>query len=322
MKYYLAPMEGLTGHIFRQCHRTWYQPMDKYFSPFISPGRENSMKNREKKDILPINNENIYLVPQILTNQSGLFCGLAKELEDLGYLELNLNLGCPSPTVTSKRKGAGFLAAPEELDRFLEEIFEGCPKGQKISVKTRLGIEREEEFEKILQIYNRYPLHELILHPRVLKDYYQNKPRMEMVQMAAEVCCHPLVYNGDLFNKEQIHDLQKRFPNIQGIMLGRGLIANPGLREEAEGKTPDKKRFQQFHQNLYETFKNDLSGDRNLLFRMKEYWFYMIHSFSAGEKYVKKLKKVQHSLEYEALVASLFRDSEMTTDKGFCPPKK
>ena len=179
MKYYMAPMEGLTGYIYRNAYHACYHPMDKYFTPFLSPKANSSLSFRELNDILPEHNQGMYVVPQILTNQAEDFIRTAKELQEYGYSEINLNLGCPSGTVVSKYKGAGFLGLPDSLDRFLDEV---CGKmegmGMELSVKTRLGLVSPDEFTGLLEIYNRYPLKELILHPRVRTDYYKNTPNM------------------------------------------------------------------------------------------------------------------------------------------------
>ena len=200
MKYYMAPMEGLTGYIYRNAYHACYHPMDKYFTPFLSPKANSSLSFRELNDILPEHNQGMYVVPQILTNQAEDFIRTAKELQEYGYSEINLNLGCPSGTVVSKYKGAGFLGLPDSLDRFLDEV---CGKmegmGMELSVKTRLGLVSPDEFTGLLEIYNRYPLKELILHPRVRTDYYKNTPNMPAFGSGFDGCRAPVCYNGDIF---------------------------------------------------------------------------------------------------------------------------
>ena len=165
MKIYLAPLEGITGWIFRSAVHECFGGFDKYFVPFIKPNQMGHFSAREKKDILPDHNRGMYTVPQILTNRAEDFLRTAKKLEEYGYSEVNLNLGCPSKTVVTKGRGSGFLAYPEQLERFLDEIFDKC--GIRISVKTRLGMDDPREFERLLTIYIRYPMEELIIHPRV-----------------------------------------------------------------------------------------------------------------------------------------------------------
>ena len=152
---YLAPMEGVTTFIYRNAHAAVYGPLDKYFTPFLEPHEKRSMKTKERNEVLSQHNEGLYVVPQILTNHAEGFLELTETLQEMGYQEINLNLGCPSKTVVTRGKGAGFLASPEELERFLDMVFKDLPGEMKLSVKTRIGMEADEEFEKLLAVYNR-----------------------------------------------------------------------------------------------------------------------------------------------------------------------
>ena len=205
MKYYLAPMEGLTTFVFRNAYHHYFHPMDKYFTPFIVPHILKDFDARERKELDPEHNRGKHVVPQILTNNSEDFIRTAKALQEMGYEEVNLNLGCPSKTVVSKGRGSGFLQEPKALNQFLKEVFAGLD--MKVSIKTRLGMEFPVEFEELLEIYNQYPLEELIVHPRVQKDYYKNTPNMEMFALAAQQSKNPLCYNGDMFTMEDISRL-------------------------------------------------------------------------------------------------------------------
>lgn len=321
MEVYFAPMEGITGYIYRNAHHSFFPGTDKYFTPFLAPNQNRALSPKERKDVLQEHNRGLPVVPQILTNQSEYFLRAARELrEDYGYEEINLNLGCPSGTVASKGKGAGFLAKPEELDRFMEEIF--AKADVKVSVKTRVGISSPEEFYRILEIYNRYPLHELIIHPRVQKDFYKNKPNWEIFAEAVRISRNPLCYNGDIFSMADYRSFRKEFPMVGRLMLGRGLLVNPALAqkiqtgEEEEGNrgenagrpVPDKETIRMFHGRLYEEYGRLLSGDRNLLFKMKELWSYMICLFENHEKHWKKLKKASRLCDYNDIVRSLFAE--------------
>lgn len=304
MNLYFAPLEGIGGYIYRNAQADCFSRADKYFSPFLAPKLKRSISSKEFRDINPENNSNIYLVPQIMANNAEVFIKAAKELKSLGYEEVNLNLGCPSPTVVTKYRGAGFLAKPRELEVFLEEIFE--KSDVKISVKTRLGMDDDQEFPRILEIYNRFPLEELIIHPRVQKDYYKNTPRREMFLYAQKRAKFPLVYNGDVFCKQDYGEIQELFGDIT-VMLGRGVLANPGLFGEIrEEKTLTKEGLYVFHNRILSDYAEVMSGEKNVLFKMKELWFYMADMFPGSEKYIKKIRKAQHLGEYRALVESLF----------------
>ena len=177
MNYYFAPMEGVTGYVYRNAHHAIFPGIDKYFTPFVSPNQNRCFTPREKRDILPENNRGICVVPQILTNRSDYFLRTMKELAAFGYQEVNLNLGCPSGTVVSKGKGAGFLEDADKLDAFFDEVFQKADlEKMKISVKTRIGIEDAEEFEDLQKVFQRYPFAEVIVHPRVRSDFYKNQP--------------------------------------------------------------------------------------------------------------------------------------------------
>ena len=293
MKFYLAPMEGLTGFVFRNAYQKHFGDIDTYFTPFIN---NKKMNYKEIKDILPEHNKGMHVVPQILTNRAEDFLAIAKELGDYGYESVNLNLGCPSGTVVTKHRGAGFLAVPEELDHFLEEIFADCPL--RISVKTRIGINDAGEWERILSIYEKYPMEELIIHPRVQKDFYNNTPDMDAFLYAVENSRHTLCYNGDICSvddykawiqkmegKDREHGSGSTAQHTEHMMLGRGILKNPGLVGELMGHAPiTKDQFHAFHDDVLKGYLDVMSGERNTLFRMKELWFYFAKYFTEPEK--------------------------------------
>ena len=308
VKYYMAPLESVTTWIYRQAHAKIYGRLDKYFIPFLEPHEKRDFKTRELQEILPEHNENIYAVPQILTNRSEGFIKLAKALKDWGYEEVNLNLGCPSKTVVTKGKGSGFLAKPEELERFLTEIFDALSGEVKISVKTRSGKEDPEEVPALLELFNKYPMEELIIHPRVQKDGYGNVPRLELYELAEKQSVNPLCYNGDLYTREQIRNFAERFPGTERLMFGRGFLRDPGLLYN-EGKDSKDifEKFWAFHDLVYEGYQERNMGDRNVLFKMKELWSYQVYQFSEPERLFKTFKKMQDCNEYEQMIRNLRR---------------
>lgn len=312
MKFYFAPLEGITGHIYRNTYHRFFNSdnISKFFSPFVVAKHMETYKTREIKDILLEHNKEYTLIPQILTNCSEDFIYTAKKIQTMGYDEINLNLGCPAGTVVSKGKGAGFLKNPEALNLFFADIFREM--NMKISVKTRLGIENPEEFYELIHIFNQYPIHELIIHPRVQKDFYKNNPRHEVFQDALLQCKMPLCYNGDIFSVKDYQSILSQCKDLDRIMLGRGLLRNPGLIYEIQtGNKLDKESLLQFHDALVEEYGKELSGERNVLFKMKELWIYMGCSFTEPEKYLKKIKKAEGITEYKQIVDMLFREQEM-----------
>ncbi|MGL5259585.1 MAG: tRNA dihydrouridine synthase [Lachnospiraceae bacterium] len=302
MKYYLAPLEGITTYIFRNAYYKYYGEMDKYFTPFISPNQNRAMSTKERNDILPEHNKGLTIVPQVLTNKSKEFLTVEKELREYGYQELNINLGCPSKTVVTKYKGAGFLDVPKKLEEFLEEIF--AHTNCEISVKTRIGISEEEEWEYLLRIYEKFPIKELIIHPRLQMDYYKNKPRMTCFEQALRVHQIPISYNGDLLTKEQCLEIQKKYSTVDRVMIGRGILKNPQLLLEQEKKF-DINTFTLFHNEILNEYEELMKEDRNTLFKVKELWTYWECLFPSKEKLIKKIRKSQSLKEYRQLYHEL-----------------
>ena len=318
MKFYLAPMEGITGYIYRQAYNSCFKPMDRYFTPFLAPKHKSGFSSKELNDILPEHNQGMEVIPQILTSDPEDFLDTAVKLKKYGYTEVNLNLGCPSGTVAAKGKGAGFLKDTEKLARFLGEVSEGMERENlHFSIKTRVGVESEEEFQTLLGLYNQCPLTELIIHPRVLKDFYKYNVRMNAFKEGFEKSRHSVCYNGDIFRRKDYDRLVKEYPDLDKIMMGRGIMMNPFLMEEiADGTSQEVSgkmtaarkadRLEKFHRLLCDGYAHVMSGDRPVLFKMKELWGFLIHSCPEEEKLMKKIRKAQHLEEYERVVSELF----------------
>ena len=314
MQFYLAPMEGLTGYVYRNAYHKYFPAADRYFTPFIT---NKKMSSRERNDILPEHNEGMTVIPQILTNQAEDFLSLTKELREYGYDTVNLNLGCPSGTVVAKRRGSGLLAWPNTLDAFLDEIFSSCDC--RISIKTRLGTTDTDEWEDLLTVYDKYPLEELIIHPRIQKDFYKFTPRMECYRTAYETSRCSLCYNGDIFSPDDFQNLCREFPDTEKVMLGRGVLQNPwliGMLRSAdpaggEASAPDKELLHAFCEDLCAGYACVISGDKNVLFKLKALWIYLGMSFTNPQKYLKKIKKANRLAEYEEAVDALFREQEL-----------
>lgn len=317
MNFYFAPLEGVGGYIYRNAfHEFFGEGISKYFTPFIATTSQEKLKNRQLQDVLPEHNAGLQVVPQLLGNHPEDFIALSRQLKALGYKEINLNLGCPFGTVVAKNKGAGLLSRKEMLKEMLDGIFEAGIT--EISIKTRIGKDSREEFKDLLALYNHYPLKELIIHPRIQKDFYGNRPDWRVFEWAFKESKHPVCYNGDLFTMKDYQVFMEKFPQTETVMLGRGLIANPGLLEKiTKGRILDQAALKQFHDRIYHDYCMVMSGERNALFKMKELWNYMRYLFPGSEKYIKKIRKAQRGTDYEAAVNSLFRDFELQADAGF-----
>ena len=346
---YFAPMEGITGHVYRSAHAKHFSGIDRYYLPFIAAHATHTMKNKEKKDVSPAQNVGLCAIPQVLTKNADDFLWTVDELTALGYREINLNFGCPSPTVTSKGKGAAFLGEPDELDRFLESIFEelqrrgllitetmeagdgsdpysagttkagdGCNRnthagkgGLHVSVKTRLGVESTDEWERIFAIYNRYPISELIVHARTMRELYNGETHVDTFGEILSRSRIPVCYNGNINTADQYRSILERIgedPHFTGVMIGRGLIANPALAQEIRGGDPlDAASLRLFHDEVLAGYQEELSGDTHVISKMKELWWYMGPMFLNAEKPLKRLRKSKTVREYRAAVHEVLK---------------
>ena len=308
MNFYFAPMEGVSGYIYRNAYQKYFHNIDRYFTPFIAPKKNHAMSSKEKNDVLPEHNVGMHVIPQILTNQAEYFLHTASVLSEMGYTEVNLNLGCPSSTVVSKKKGAGFLSEPDRLEHFLDDVTKGLERlNMKLSIKTRLGMRDVDEFADLLDLYNEFPLSELIIHPRLQTDLYNNTPNWEAFRQAVQTSTHKLCYNGDLFTLEAYQTFTEAFPEIDTVMFGRGILRNPCLLNQIQqGAEVDYHLIRMFHDDLLDGYTEAFSGDRPVLFKMKELWSHMLSLFPQGETFAKKIRKVERINEYKAIASQLF----------------
>ena len=304
MRYYFAPMEGLTDSIYRRTHHKHFSGVDAYYMPFISPTVHRNLTNREAREVPFADTVPFRAVPQLMTKVADDFLWAAQECKNRGYDEVNLNVGCPSGTVVAKKKGSGMLEDPENLDAFLDAIFASSPLP--ISLKTRLGLTDPQEFPRILEIYNKYPIKELTIHPRVRKQFYDGDVDMEMFRYAMDHSKNPLCFNGNLRNLTEVKAFEQAFPQVEAVMIGRGLIGNPAMLEPG-----GQKKLEAFHDELLETYIVEFGGARNAMFRMKENWRHMICMFEGHEKLWKKLRKCTDVVEYRSIVREIFHSLPM-----------
>ena len=300
MNYYFAPMEGLTDSIYRRTHHKYFPGADAYYMPFLSPTVHRSLTHKEDRELPLADSVPFRAVPQVLTKVSEDFLWAAKVCADRGYDEVNLNVGCPSGTVVSKGKGSGMLRDAAALDAFLESVFEAAPLP--ISVKTRLGLENPEEFPALLEVFNRYPIQELTVHPRVRKQFYDGTVNMDLFSYAAEHSVNPLCYNGDILTLAQAEAIAAEYPQVRSLMIGRGLIADPGM---LSGGT-DPKKLECFMNELMDIYTVEFGGARNAIFRLKENWGFLHSRFEGCDKLWKQLRKCTDAREFRRITDEIF----------------
>ena len=327
--FYLAPLEGITGYIFRNAVMDMFsEGVDKVYAPFIMPHIKIPMSKKDMDDIGYEHNRHGKLVPQILTNDPEGFKVLETAMRECGHKEINLNLGCPSRTVTSKGRGSGFLSYPQALDDFLYRIYENA--AGPISIKTRIGGDDPEEFPRLLEIFNKYPVYELTVHPRIRTQAYNGTPYREFYYYALKYSKNPVCYNGDIYNEMDLNRLILECPEdalknrlsrhpsdtenstfSPAVMIGRGMVRNPGLiRELTTGQKAMSAELSDFLKRLRDDYSMVFSGDTPVLFKMKEIWSYMGVIFPEGERDIKKMLKCKSLAEYAMYETKIFKEHE------------
>ena len=308
MNYYVAPMEGLTDRVWRQAHQKWFGwagAPAKYYAPFLSPPENRVLIKKKMAELAPEANLGAPVVPQLLAKDGALAAWMVGQLRQLGYTEVNLNFGCPSGTVTAKGKGSGMLRDLDKLDAFLAALF--AEAEGPLTVKTRLGVEKPEEFAAVLEVYNRYPIAELTIHPRVMRQQYRGIADREAFAKALPECRMPVCYNGDLTTVEQLRALEADFPTVQSLMVGRGIIADPALfRQALGGPAATKEELRGYLDDLYHGYTALFGSAGCAISRMKGHWFYLIHRFDGSERLEKQLRKLREPWEYETVVNQIF----------------
>lgn len=304
MKLYFAPLEGITTYTYRNAHAENFTGVDTYFAPFIVPTDNERISIKTLRDILPENNKT-KVIPQVLCSSGGAFCELAKKVKDLGYDEVNLNLGCPSGTVVKKCRGSGALKDTDSLDRLLDYIFTNGDI--KISLKTRTGFYSHEEFYELINIYNKYPATELIVHPRVREELYSGSPNMESFDFAYKTCKHKLCYNGDVVTVEDFEKIRERYPDLNSVMIGRGGIKNPAIFREINGGEKIKiKELVEFSRILEERYLDVLGCEHYTVHRLKEIWLYIMKNFPDDKKGTKAIKKANSLADINDAIKKLY----------------
>lgn len=293
MKLYFAPLEGITSYIFRNTHHKCFDGCDAYYAPFITPAETEKNSPKNLKGILPENNNpELSLKVQALTNNAEAFLKFSEVVKDLGYDEINMNLGCPSQTVVKKGKGAGLLRDTDKLEEFLDKI---TTSDMKISIKTRTGISNPCEMDDLMNIYNKYSLSLLIIHPRLREDFYKGVPDMEVFKKAYNISKNKVCYNGNILTVQDFQKIVSEYKELDSVMIGRGAITNPAIfREIKGGKKLETKELLNFSEELLNAYYETLKSEKFTLQKMKEVWALFMENYPEEKKILKAIKKANH----------------------------
>lgn len=317
MRLYFAPMEGITGSVYRCAHRQIFGHVDKYYAPFIFTNPNGKISSRDMLELAPEYNEGCRVVAQLLSNCADDFIATARTLKSMGYEEVNLNLGCPSQTVVSKGRGAGFLGYPAKLNAFLDKIFDSVD--MKISVKTRIGLDEPEEFEELLEIYGRFPISELMIHPRLRCDFYKGKPYMPAFEQALCKSKIPVCYNGNIFTAFDFRQIHERYPQVESWMIGRGALSDPALfREICGGNAVGREELYHFHNTILAGYESRMGGNIKVIFLMKELWRYFRYILSEEDQAeVGRLLHMNDRTEFLKMAEQILSNCVIVKGQGF-----
>ncbi|NQT27481.1 tRNA-dihydrouridine synthase family protein [candidate division KSB1 bacterium] len=307
--FFMAPIQGATDDIYRTTYAEYFTGIESAIAPFLSTASGSQIRPNAFQRLQPEYNFKMKVIPQLLGNDPDHFMLFVRHLKSLGYKQVNWNLGCPFPVVVRKKKGAGLLPYPEHIDQFLMDVFKDIDI--QISVKCRLGYHDTYEILKLMDVFNRYPLSQLVIHPRTGVQQYKGKPDLDAFEKCLTLSRHPVVYSGDLFDQKTFFRMAERFPNQKRWMLGRGVLRNPFLpsmllHPDTIQKDPIRV-FQKFHDRLYERYAERLSGPGHLLNRMKEHWGYWAHGFVEGRKILKSVRRITKTSHYDSVIRSFFK---------------
>ncbi len=303
-----SPLQGFTDFRFRNAQNKYFGGIDTFYSPYIRLNGKLVVKSSYERDLLPENNKDLEVIPQIITNDEEEFLFVAKYVQQLGYKELNWNLGCPYPMVTKSGMGSGLISNPQKINSILDRAH--SESDIIVSMKMRLGYENSEEILDVLPILDNYPIKNIAIHARIGKQLYKGGVHLDAFQHCIDNTKHKLYYNGDITSVTKFHEMQKRFPSIDHWMIGRGLIADPFLPSMIKNNTlayPENKMelFSAFHDTLYEGYSESLSGQTHILLKMHHLWEYFSVVFSNPHKVFKNIKKSKSIRNYEATVKEI-----------------
>ncbi len=289
MKYYLAPLQSYTTAFYRCAHANTFGQMDKYFTPFFEQKQEKLKKQDLSPELDAHLNSNLNVIPQVATNDGHFLIDFTNKAEALGYKEININMGCPFPMLVKRQKGGGLLAHPELVSSMLDLIYNAHPDSL-ISVKMRTGLDDPEQGKQIIKLLNNYPLQEIILHPRLVTQKYDGQPDWQMFLRFRELSQHKVVANGDINSTSDLHNLQKTAPEIDTVMLGRGILTKPHLFTQlTEADAPQK--YQELHNNYFKlitSYYKDWNRSFNFL---QTFWYYPLNTCDLYKRHLRKLKK-------------------------------
>lgn len=312
----MAPIRGVTDAVYRDAWARSFGGFARAVAPFIQLRQGQPLRPGELRQVSPANNSSLITVPQVLTHHALTFAAALRELHAAGHTEVNWNLGCPYPMVAKRGRGAGLLPHPDRLDAILAQVLADAPV--RLSVKLRLGYRDPDEVLAVLAVLNRYPLTEVILHPRTATQMYGGAVDLARAAQALAVCRHPFTYNGDITSLEGLNERRRQLPGAAAWMVGRGALAWPFLPALLQGEVlpsaeTRRQRLREFHDRLVAGYAEWLSGPRHRLDKLKEQWGYLALAFADPRQALTRIQRSDTLNAYEDAVAWAF-DQALRSD--------
>lgn len=308
-----SPLQGFTDFRFRNAFHHYFGGIDTFYAPYIRLDGKMVVKNSYQRDLLPEHNNTLEVIPQVITNDAEEFLFVAKYVQELGYKELNWNLGCPYPMVTKRGMGSGLICDPAKIDHILDRAH--SETNILVSMKMRMGYENSDEILGAFPILDKYPLKNIAIHARIGKQLYKGPVDLDAFQKCIPATKHKLYYNGDITTVAAFKKMQGQFPEIDHFMIGRGLIADPFLPSMIKNNTTEYpkdrwKTFSEFHDTIYEQYDAALSGPTPIKMKMQGFWGYFSESFSNPQKTFKKIKKANNPKAYKQAVSEILKSAQ------------
>lgn len=304
---HFAPLQGYTEDVYRRAHCRLCGGVARYYTPFMRI-EHGEVRRKDKFDMLPEYNAEVPLALQVIATGREEMELLLHAIEEqwTAPVHIDVNMGCPFPLQVRHGRGAGLLQRPdrvEEICRFISEHPQHT-----YSVKMRLGVEEADEWKSVLPLLNATPLQHITVHPRVASQQYGGEPNMEAFEALMAASRTPIIYNGDVTTVAQIRELEARYPQLAGVMIGRGLLARPTLaREYADGTTLSDAAviaaLHQLHDAVHESYARRIPGEAQLLNKLRTFWDYAEPTL--GRKAWKKVHKAGSMRNYLAAVAAI-----------------
>ncbi|WP_299111788.1 tRNA-dihydrouridine synthase [uncultured Winogradskyella sp.] len=306
-----SPLQGFTDFRFRNAFNHYFGGIDTFYAPYIRFNNKLIIKNSYQRDLQLEHNTELEVIPQIMTNSADEFLFVVDYIQELGYKELNWNLGCPYPMVTNRGMGSGLICDPKKINNILERVHKETDI--LVSMKMRMGYENAEEILNTFPILDSYPLKNIAIHARIGKQLYKGGVNLDGFQRCIENTKHKLYYNGDITTVSKLKEMQTRFPSIDHFMIGRGLIADPFLPSMIKNDTTEYpvnrwEIFREFHDTIYHQYDAALSGPTPIKMKMQGFWEYFSQSFSNPQKTFKKIKKANNPRAYQQAVAEILKN--------------